>query len=127
MDNHAIQKGVKVQRFCLTLVGEARSWYEPLRSIAEDWNGLQAQFRQQYLRIGNTREQLFHLWRSFHFDENPETIDSYSQSSSTPSIDIWEGCESNKKTVSFGTHSSLDYKIDKLTSMMSKLSAQGSN
>ena len=34
-------------------------------------------FRQQYSKIGNTREQLFHTWRSFHFDESTETIDSY--------------------------------------------------
>ena len=34
-------------------------------------------FRQQYSKIGNTREQLFHAWRSFHFDENTETIDAY--------------------------------------------------
>ena len=27
--------------------------------------------------IGNTREQLFHVWRSFHFDENAEMIDAY--------------------------------------------------
>ena len=27
--------------------------------------------------MGNTREQLFHVWRSFTFDENTETIDSY--------------------------------------------------
>ena len=33
--------------------------------------------RQQYSKIGNTREQLFHTWRSFHFDENVETIDAY--------------------------------------------------
>ena len=35
------------------------------------------QFRQQYSKIGNTQEQLFHVWRSFHFDENSETLDSY--------------------------------------------------
>ena len=29
------------------------------------------------LKIGNTRELLFHTWRSFHFDENTETIDTY--------------------------------------------------
>ena len=34
-------------------------------------------FRQQYLKIGNTREQLFHAWRSFHFDEKTDTIDAY--------------------------------------------------
>ena len=27
--------------------------------------------------MGNTLEQLFHAWRSFNFDENTETIDSY--------------------------------------------------
>ena len=35
------------------------------------------QFRQQYSKIGNTREQLFHEWRSFHFVENTETLDAY--------------------------------------------------
>ena len=34
-------------------------------------------FRQQYSKVGNTREQLFHAWRSFSFDENIETIDAY--------------------------------------------------
>ena len=42
-----------------------------------DWQGLQNQFRQQYSKIGNTREQLFHAWGSFHFDVNIETLDSY--------------------------------------------------
>ena len=51
---------VQVQRFSLTLVGEARLWYESLRPIALYWNGLQTQFRQQYSKIGNTAEQLFH-------------------------------------------------------------------
>ena len=74
VDTHAFPEGVKVQRFYLTLVGEARLWYESLRPIALDWNGLQNQFRQQYSKIGNTREQLFHVWRSFHFDENTETL-----------------------------------------------------
>ena len=27
--------------------------------------------------ISNTREQLFHAWRSFHFNKNTETIDAY--------------------------------------------------
>ena len=34
-------------------------------------------FNQQYSKIGRTREQLFHTWRFFHFDENTETIDAY--------------------------------------------------
>ena len=27
--------------------------------------------------IGNTREQLFHAWRSFHYDESAERHDAY--------------------------------------------------
>ena len=44
MDTHAFPEGVKVKRFCLTLVGEARLWYESLRPIALDWNDSQNQF-----------------------------------------------------------------------------------
>ena len=77
MDSHEFLEGVKVQRFCLTLVGEAKLWYESLRPIGLDWNGLETQFRQQYSKIGNTREQPFHVWRSFAFDENAETLDAY--------------------------------------------------
>ena len=36
MDIHQFPEGVKVQRFCLTLVGEARLWYESLRPINVD-------------------------------------------------------------------------------------------
>ena len=68
----AFLEGVKVQKFCLPLVGEARLWSESFRPMALDWNGLQNHFRQQYSKIGNTREQLFHTWRSFHFDESTE-------------------------------------------------------
>ena len=77
MDMHDFPDNVKVQRFCSTLVGEARLWYKSLRPINAEWDDLQNMFRQQYSKIGNTREQLFHAWRSFHFDENVETIDAY--------------------------------------------------
>ena len=40
MDTHAIPEGVNVQCFCLTLVGEARLWYQSLSPINLDWNGL---------------------------------------------------------------------------------------
>ena len=69
MDTHGFQDHVKVQRFCLTPTGEARLWYESLIAINIDWSGLQNVFRQQYSKIGNTGEQLFHAWRSFHFDK----------------------------------------------------------
>ena len=77
MNAYHFVEGVKVQRFCLTLLGEARLWYHSLEPINVDWQGLQNLFRQQYSKIGNTREQLFHAWRSFSFDENMETIDAH--------------------------------------------------
>ena len=63
--------------FCLTLLGEARLWYQSLEPINVDWPELQNLFRQRYSKVGNTREQVFHMWRSFTFDENAETIDAY--------------------------------------------------
>ena len=42
-----------------------------------DWNALQTHFRQQYSKFGSSREQYFHMWRSFRYDENEDTIDSY--------------------------------------------------
>ena len=68
---HHFVNGVKVQRFCLTLLGEARLWFQSLEPINVHWPELQNLFRQRYSKVGNTRE------RSFSFDENTETIDSY--------------------------------------------------
>ena len=77
MTTHDFPDAVKVQRFYLTLTGEARNWYATLEPIGIMWQELQNPFRQQYSKIGNTREQLFHAWRSFHYDENVETPDAY--------------------------------------------------
>ena len=68
---------VKVQRFCPSLLGEARLWYETLSLNNIAWLELQNAFRQQYSKLGNTPEQYFHQWRSFYFDENADSIDSY--------------------------------------------------
>ena len=67
MDTHKFLEHVKVQRFCLTLVGEARLWYESLRLINIDWVGLQNIFQQQYSKIGNTQKQLFHAMEMLSF------------------------------------------------------------
>ena len=40
MDTHAFPEGLQVQCFCLTIIGEARAWYESLRPINVDCNGL---------------------------------------------------------------------------------------
>ena len=75
METHNFPENVKVQRFCLTLTGEVGLWYESLRPIVIDWQGLQDQLRQEYSKIGNTQEQVFHVWRSFYYDENTEMLD----------------------------------------------------
>ena len=75
---HHFKEDVKVQRFCLTLLGEARPWFQSIESLGNTtWPQLQNSFRQRYSKLGNTHEQVFHAWRSFNFDENTETIDSY--------------------------------------------------
>ena len=82
METHNFPDGAKIQRFCLTLTGEARLWCEILRPIEIDWTALQEHFRQQYSKFGSTREQYSHVWRSFHYGENTATIDSYISKSS---------------------------------------------
>ena len=78
MEAHHFDEDIRVQRFCLTLLGEARLWYHSLEPLGNTtWAQLQNLFRQRYSKLGNTCEQLFHAWRSFTFDENTETIDSY--------------------------------------------------
>ena len=77
MEAHNFQDDQKVRRFCLTLAGEARLWYETLGMAKLDWDALQDCFQQQYSKSGNTREPYFHAWRSFQFVENTDTIDSY--------------------------------------------------
>ena len=46
MVTHNFLQDVKVQRFCLTLTGEARLWYESLTPIAKEWPALQENFRE---------------------------------------------------------------------------------
>ena len=37
MGTHAFPEGVKVQHFCLTLVGGAGLWYKSLKTLSVDW------------------------------------------------------------------------------------------
>ena len=78
MNANHFNEDMKVQRFCLTLLGEARLWYHSLEPLRDTTCAqLQNIFRQRSSKLGNTQEQLFHAWRSFMFDENTESIDSY--------------------------------------------------
>ena len=77
MEAHNFPEGDKVRHFHLTLIGEARLWYESLALLDDDCPALQNKFRWQYSKIGNTPEQLFPAWRTFTFDENTDMIDSY--------------------------------------------------
>ena len=71
------QKEKNVRCFHIMLIGEARLWYESLAPLDDDWPTLQNKFRWQYSKIGNTPKQLFHAWRTFKFDENMDTVNSY--------------------------------------------------
>ena len=77
MEVHNFPAGEKVRHFRVTLIGEARLWYELLTPLANDWPTLQNKFRWQYSKIGNTPERLFHAWRTFKFDKNTDSVDSY--------------------------------------------------
>ena len=77
MDTHNFPNDQKVRRFYLTLTGKARLWYEIIRQAQLDWPTMQEHFREQYSKFGYTREQYFHVWRSFQFDEATYTIDGY--------------------------------------------------
>ena len=78
MNAHHYIDDLKVQRFCLTLLGEARLWFQSLEPLGNTtWPQLQNLFRQRYSKLGNTCEHLFHACSSLNFDENTETIDSY--------------------------------------------------
>ena len=54
MNAHCFVHGVKVQRFCLTLLGEVRLWFQSLEPINVNWPELQNLFRQRYSKVGNT-------------------------------------------------------------------------
>ena len=46
MDAHCFGEDIKVQRFCLTLFGEARLWYQSLEPLGETtWAQLQNLFK----------------------------------------------------------------------------------
>ena len=54
MNAHHLINGVKVQRFCFTLLGEARLWFQSLEPIDVNWPELQNLFRQTQSKVGNT-------------------------------------------------------------------------
>ena len=50
MNAHHFLEDIKVDMFCLTLVGKARLWYESLTPINVDWQGLQNMFRKNVFK-----------------------------------------------------------------------------
>ena len=55
MNGHLFVSGIKVQRFCHTLLGEARLWFQSLEPLNNTtWPELQNLFRQRYSKLGNT-------------------------------------------------------------------------
>ena len=55
MNAHCFVDGVKVQRFCFTLLGEVILWFQSLEpSNDTTWPQLQNLFRQRHSKLGNT-------------------------------------------------------------------------
>ena len=63
------------------------------------------------MKIGNTPEQLFHAWRTFKFDENTDSIDSYvlrmSQVVAMLNYGEMQILENFKNTLPYRLHSTL--------------------
>ena len=150
MTTHDFPEDQKVRRYCLTLSGEARLWYETLNAQQQqlNWAGLQEKFRQQYFKFGNIREQYFHAWRSFQFDEATDNIDGYiqkvkqvatkeqmdkkaGQSTTSPFMQVSQGsskskdkCEKSEKKVSFSAVEAMERttdSIERLASLMDQM------
>ena len=77
MNYQGIGEEGKCARFHLTLAGDACLWYEFMTYVGTDWSKLQRLFCRQFFKLGQTQEELFQRWGSFHFDEASDTIDSY--------------------------------------------------
>ena len=111
MEAHSFPEGEKVRHFRVTSIGEARLWHESLAPLDNDWPTLQNKFRWQYSKIGNTPEQLFHAWRTFKFDENTDSIDSYVLRMSQVAVMLNYGemqiLENFKNTLSYQLYSTL--------------------
>ena len=62
MEAHHFEEDIRVQRFCLTLLGEARLWYQSLEPLENTtWAQLQNLFRQRYSKLGNTRANSYSM------------------------------------------------------------------
>ena len=77
MNSQGIVEEEKCAWFCLTLVGDAHLWYDPIQLTYNDWLNLQKLFCWQFSKLGHTQEELLCRWRSFCFDETADIIDSY--------------------------------------------------
>ena len=70
MDTHNLVAGLRVQRFPLTIVWSSQIIVLVHTSISSKLGGITGDIRTQFSKIDNIREQLFHAWGSFCFDEN---------------------------------------------------------
>ena len=84
MNAHHFNDKVKVQRFCLTLLGEARLWFHSLEPLEDTtWPQLQNVFRQRYSKLGNTILNVFKstlptrlYWIFFPIEDLRQAVDT---------------------------------------------------
>ena len=67
MRTHNFNEDDKVQRFSLTLLGEARLWYETLTPVANDWPALQNALQTTILKIGQHSKAILSQLEKFLF------------------------------------------------------------
>ena len=66
MDTHNFTPNQRIQRFPLTLTGEARLWYQSIHPFQGNLEDLQERLSTQFSKIGNTRKQLPRTWKIFY-------------------------------------------------------------
>ena len=79
MNTHCFDEDIKVQKFCFTLLGEARLWYQSLEPLGDiTWAQLQNLFPAEIFKImQHLQTAISCVEIIFTFNKNTETIDSY--------------------------------------------------
>ena len=77
MDTHQFQEGVKVQHFLSNISRGNTIMVQIITTYKCRLDHVTKSIQPTIFKDGNTREQLFHAWGSFHFNANTETLDSH--------------------------------------------------
>ena len=146
MNTDEFPEAVKVQRFCLTLVGEARLWYD---ENTETLDAYVTCIRQVDTLLGYGDPQILEVfkntlptrlyWVLFPIEDLRQVVETAKriltkekidrqlagQTSSTLFMNIKDNYNKCNKRVTFNTAVGLEDKINKLTMIMSQVTTKG--